>query len=167
MKKIWLAIVLVASWPAFAADTAPSEASIRELISITDARKLVEGIYAQMDGMMEQAMKQALNGKSVTPEQEKVMAEYRGKVVDVMREEMAWTDLEPIYIDLYSKSFSQSEIDGMLKFYKSEAGKAVIAKLPLLTNNLMQTMMGRMQTIMPRIGKLAEEYVPKIRDAGK
>jgi hypothetical protein len=167
MKKIWLAIVLVASWPAFAAETTPSEASVRELITITDAKKLLEGIYAQMDGMMEQAMKQALNGKSVTPEQEKVMAEYRGKVVDVMREEMAWTDLEPIYIDLYSKSFSQAEIDGMLKFYKSEAGKAVIAKLPLLTNNLMQTMMGRMQTIMPRIGKLAEEYVPKIRDAGK
>jgi hypothetical protein len=166
MKKIWLAIVLVASWPAFAADTAPSEASVRELISITDAKKLLEGVYAQMDGMMEQAMKQALNGKAVTPEQEKVMAEYRGKVVDVMREEMAWADLEPIYIDLYSKSFSQSEIDGMLKFYKSEAGKAVIAKLPLLTNNLMQMMMGRMQTIMPRIGKLAEEYVPKIRDAG-
>jgi hypothetical protein len=166
MKKLMLAIALMASWPAFADGPAASETSIQELLTITDAKKLVEGMYAQMDGMMEQAMKQALAGKPVTPEQEKVMAEYRAKVIGITREELAWSTLEPVYIDLYSKTFSQSEIEGMLQFYRSEPGKAVIAKMPLMMSNLMQMMTGRMQSIMPRIMKLAEEYVPKIQAAG-
>jgi uncharacterized protein len=167
MKKLLLAIALVVSCPAFAADTAANEASIRELLDVTDSKKLIEGVYTQMDGVMEQAMKKALDGKPVTPEQEKVMAEYRAKVVAITREELAWSQLEPVYIDLYSKTFSQAELDGMLKFYRSEPGKAVIAKMPLMMSNLMQTMTTHMQSIMPRIMNLAEEYVPKIQAAGK
>ena len=167
MKKLMLAIALGVSCPAFADDPAASEASIRQLLDVTDAKKLVEGVYAQMDSVMEQSMKQALAGKPVTPDQEKVMAEYRAKVVAITREELAWSQLEPVYIDLYSKTFSQSELDGMLQFYQSEPGKAVIAKLPLMMNNLMQMMTARMQALMPRIMKLAEEYVPKIQAAGK
>jgi hypothetical protein len=167
MKKLILAVALVASWPAFADGPAASEASIQELLAVTDAKKLIDGMYAQMDGVMEQAMKQALAGKPVTPEQEKVMAEYRSKVLGITREELAWSQLEPSYVDLYSKTFSQSEIDGMLQFYKSAAGKAVIAKMPVMMSNLMQMMTARMQSIMPRIMKVAEEYVPKIQAAGK
>jgi len=167
MKKLLLAIALLVSCPAFAADKAASEASIRELLDVTDAKKLLEGVYAQMDGVMDQAMKKALDGKPVTAEQEKVMAEYRGKVVAITREELAWSQLEPVYIDLYSKTFSQAELDGMLQFYRSEPGKAVIAKMPLMMNYLMQMMTTRMQALMPRIMTLAEEYVPKIQAAGK
>jgi hypothetical protein len=167
MKKILLVIALMTSWSAFAAGPAASEASIRQLLAVTDAKKLLEGAYAQMDAVMDQAMKQALAGKPVTPEQEKVMSEYRAKVVAITREELAWSQLEPVYIDLYSKTFSQSEIDGMLQFYQSESGKAVIAKLPLMMSNLMQMMTAQMQSLMPRIMKLAEEYVPKIQAAGK
>ena len=165
MKKLLLAIALMASVPAFA-DTPASEASIRELITITDARKLLDGVYDQMDGLMANAMKQALGNKEVTAEQEKLLAEYRAKTVALMREELGWEQLEPIYLDLYSKTFTQSEIEGMLAFYKSDAGKAVTAKLPILTNNLMQVMMQRMQALMPRVQKLSEEYVPKLKAAG-
>jgi hypothetical protein len=164
MKKLLLAVALMAAFPVFA-DSPASEASVRELINVTEAKKLLDGVYAQTDGAMKQAMQQAIGNAPVSAEQERLMAEYRAKTVDLLREELSWEKLEPVYIDLYSKTFSQSEIDGMLSFYKSAAGKAVIAKLPLLTNNLMQTMMGSMQTIMPRIQKLTEEYVPKLKAA--
>ena len=69
-------------------------------------------------------------------------------------------------VDLYAKTFSQSEIDGILTFYKTEAGKAMIAKMPTLMNNLMQMMMKQMQSFMPRLQQLQQEYAPKIKAAG-
>jgi uncharacterized protein len=166
VKKIWLAILLVASLPSFAADAPPSVASIRELLAVTDAKKLLDGMYGQMDGILEQAMKQAIDGKSVNAEQEKIMSEFRARVVELARAEMGWDKLEPTYVDLYAKTFSQAEIDGMLAFYKSDAGKAVLAKLPLMMQNLMQMMMERMKGFMPRLQQLQEEYIPKIKAAG-
>jgi hypothetical protein len=165
MKQLLLAIALMASLPAFA-QTPASEASIRELLKVTEARKLLDGAYAQMDGLMDQAMKQAMGDTKPTPEQEKVMAEFRHKAVDLIQDEMGWQKLEPLYVDLYAKTFSQSEIDGILTFYKTEAGKAMIAKMPTLMNNLMQMMMKQMQSFMPRLQQLQQEYAPKIKAAG-
>ena len=164
MKQLLLAIALMVSLPALA-QTPASEASIRELLTVTEARKLLDGAYAQMDGLMDQAMKQAMNGQKATPEQEKLMAEFRHKAVDLIQDEMGWEKLEPMYVDLYAKTFTQSEIDGILTFYKTEAGKALIARMPTLMNNLMQMMMTKMQSFMPRLQELQQEYAPKIKAA--
>lgn len=161
-----MAILLMASLPSFAVDAPPSEASIRELMNLTDSKKLLDQMYGQMDGMLEQSMKQALDGKPVNAEQEKLMAEFRARLIQVMREELNWEKLEPTYIELYSKTFSQAEIDGMTSFYKSDAGKAVLAKLPLLMQNLMQHMMTVMQDVMPRLRTLVDEFVPRLKKAG-
>ena len=164
MKKLLLAIALMVSLPAFA-QTPASEASIRELLTVTEARKLLDGAYAQLDGLMDQAMKQAMNGQKASPEQEKVMAEFRHKAVDLIQDEMGWEKLEPMYVDLYAKTFTQPEIDGILAFYKTDSGKALIARMPTLMNNLMQMMMSRMQAFMPRLQELQQEYAPKIKAA--
>lgn len=165
MKKFLLAILLVASLPSFAAESPPSEASIRELLNVTDAKAMLDQMYGQMDGVMGQALKEGLGDITLNAEQEKLLAEFRGKMVDLMRDEMGWEKLEPIYIDLYSRTFSQSEIDGMLAFYRSESGKAVLAKLPLLMQNLVQFTVERTKALMPRLRILVEEYMPKVKKA--
>lgn len=165
MKMILFAIAMTASLTSFAADKPASEASVRELINITDARKLLDSTYGQMDGMLEQAMKPAIGDKPANAEQSRLLAEFRAKTVELMRSEMGWDRIEPIYLDLYTKTFSQAEIDGMLAFYKSDVGKAVTAKLPQLTTGVTQSMMTTMQGFMPRLQKLVEEYMPKIKAA--
>jgi len=76
---------------------------------------------------------------------------------------MTWESFEPNVIDLYKKSFTQSEIDGMVQFYKSPAGKAVIAKMPVVMQNNMQLVQGRMKTLLPKIQQLQQETFEKLK----
>ena len=148
MKKLLLAALLIATVPAFA-ESPPSAASIRELVTLTDVRKMMDTAYGQMDGMMAQAMKQALGDATATPAQEALIEEFKQKSVELVRTQLGWEKMEPAYLDLYAKTFSQSEVDGMLAFYKSEAGRAVLAKTPKLMTDMTQMTMVQMQSFMP------------------
>ena len=58
MKRLLLSLALICS-TAFAVDTKPSDASIKELLTVTDSQKVVDGIWGQVDGMMKGMMAQA------------------------------------------------------------------------------------------------------------
>lgn len=73
------------------------------------------------------------------------------------KEEMSWDKMEPLFVDVYKKSFSQSDVDGMIQFYKTPAGQSVVKKMPLVMQNSMQVMQQRMSTVMPKIMQLTEE----------
>jgi len=127
VRKIRLAVVLMAAVPAFAQSPPPSDESIRELLELTDGESVMEGAWGQLDGIMEKSMKDARGDKPVTAKQEEIMAEFRARTIEVIRREMSWEKLEPVYIKLYRETCTQGELDGMLAFYKSDAGKAVVA----------------------------------------
>lgn len=172
MKKILMAALLVAALPTFAQTQAPapadapaSDATIRELIEVTNARDLLNGSMNQVDALMEKAMKDALEGKKVNAEQDRIIAEFRGKVVELLRTELSWEKMEATYYRMYRETFTQSELDGMLAFYKTDAGKALIAKMPRMMQSLMQEMMSLMQGLMPKVRGITEEYVEKVRAA--
>jgi len=166
MKKILLALALMASIPAFAQSSPPSEASVRELLEVTNGKSVLEGAWNQLDGLMEKAMKDAIGNKPVTAKQEKIMAAMRAETVELIRSEMSWDKMEPMYIRQYSQTFSQAEIDGMLAFYKSDAGKAVTAKMPQLVQILMQDVLSLLQGTMPKIRAISDKYIEQIKDAG-
>jgi hypothetical protein len=165
-KKILLAMALMASVPAFAQSPPPSEASVRELLEVTNGKSVLEGAWNQLDGLMEKAMKDAIGNKPVTAKQEKIMAAMRAETVELIRSEMSWDKMEPMYIRQYSQTFSQAEIDGMLAFYKSDAGKAVTAKMPQLVQILMQDVLSLLQGTMPKIRAISDKYIEQIKDAG-
>ncbi len=167
MKAFLLAVALMAAVPAFSAEKPPSEASIRELLEVSNAKNLLEGMYKQVDGMLDQMLKQSQGDKPLNEAQQKLAAEMRSKVVDLLKTDLSWDALEPIYIKLYTDTFSQSDINGILKFYKTPAGNSLLKKMPLLMQNLMQTMVTQMQSLIPKVRAVAEEYAPLIAEAGK
>jgi uncharacterized protein len=167
MRKLSLIVALIATMPAFAQDQPASEASVRELMALTNSKALLDQMYAQVDGLMESSMKEAMGGRTGNEEQQRLAAELRSKIVALLREDMSWEDLEPVYLQLYTSTLSQAEVDGMNAFYRSPAGQAVIAKMPLMMQSLMKVLMERMQVMMPKARALGEEYGRKLRAAGE
>ena len=145
------------------ADEAASEASIRTIMEVTHTKELLESAAAQLDGSVQSSMQQALAGQQISAEQQAILDEMRTKIVKLFGDALQWNQLEPVFIDIYRRTFTQSEIEGMLSFYKTDAGKALIAKMPLAMQNSMQAMQARMATIMPQVQQLQKETFEKLQ----
>lgn len=166
LKYLVLLLAFLAA-PVFAAGSQPSPDSIKKLLVVTDSRKLVDTMISQMDEMMKNAMQQALQGQSVTPQQQKVIDDMQSKSMTVIKEELNWESLEPLYVQIYSESFTQDEIDGMLTFYETPAGQALIKKMPTVMQKSTMEMRKRMGTLMQKLQKIQQDALGELKTESK
>ena len=146
---------------------APTAASVKELITLTESRKLVDEVPGQVESAMQSAMQEAFGSEDLTPPQQKIVDDMGAKATALFKQEMGWGVLEPLFIAVYTKTFTQPEIDGMIAFYKSEAGHAVIAKMPLVMQNTMELVQERMMTLEPKLQQLQQDALEQLQATGK
>jgi hypothetical protein len=147
---------------AAAAEAPASAASIQEMLRITEARKLVDSMFTQLETIMRSSMQHAIKGRTISAEEQKIMDGMTTKTLAMMREELSWDKLEPLYLRVYQKTFTQEEVDGMLTFYRSPAGVAVIKKMPMVIQQTMSEMQERMGPMMQRIEAAVQETIAEI-----
>lgn len=165
MRIYSFVFMLVFTLPVFAA--APSEESLKELLTVTNAKQLLESGLSRIDSAMQQALQRSLRGKKLEPADQKAIDDMRVRMVALMKQEMSWDIVEPMFIDVYKQSLTQDEVDGMLKFYKTDAGQAVIKKMPLVMRHTMQSVQKRMMEIMPKVQQIKAETLATIRENHK
>jgi hypothetical protein len=150
---------------AVAANNAPaSDASIREMLELTNARQIIEGVKGQMGAMMNTAMQNATRGQTLTPERQAIIDRMSAKMSAVASDMLTWDALLPIYMRTYRDSFTQDEIDGVIKFYKSAAGQAYVKKLPLVMQNVMREMQGVMKPAQEKMMAIQRETMQELKD---
>lgn len=152
---------------ASAAANAPSEASIKQLLEVTQARKLVDSVMGQMDNLMQQAVAQATQGQQIPPKVQKEIDQRRAEMIALMKELLDWQKLEPMYVRIYQKTFNQQEVDGMLAFYKTPAGAAVISKMPAIMQNTMDEMQSLMGPVMQKMQRMQQDVVAGMKAESK
>ncbi|RZZ84882.1 MULTISPECIES: DUF2059 domain-containing protein [Pseudoxanthomonas] len=166
LKSIFAAALLYAvAVAAPAAETPASEASVRELLQVTDVRTMMRSMEDQVRATIGQSMQHAVQGQVLNDAQRAIVDKTSKQMVDVMLEQMRYDVMEPEYIRLYTESFSQADVDGMLAFYRSPAGQSMLKKMPGLMKNSMVLIQQRMQLLMPRIQKLQSEMIEQLRAA--
>lgn len=165
MKKFLAAacLFLVSLQPVMAADPAPTDASLMELLTITKSQALIASTAQQMDLAIRAKMAQALAGHAVSPEQRKILDDMQSQTVNLISTELSWEKLSPQMLEIYKKSFTQSEVDGMLAFYKTDAGQAVINKMPVVMQNTMQQMQNLMATLTPKMEKIQKDGLAQLQ----
>ncbi|TAK90143.1 MAG: DUF2059 domain-containing protein [Burkholderiaceae bacterium] len=164
LKYLVLLLPFLAT-PIFAEGVPPTEESLKQLLAVTEVRKLVDGMMNQMDGLMKNAVQQALQGKPVTPKEQKILDNMQGKTIALLRQELGWENLEPLYIRVYHDSFTQDEVDGMLAFYTSPPGAAVVKKMPVVMQKTMSEMQTRMGPLMQKLQKIQQESIDELKSA--
>jgi hypothetical protein len=150
---------------AAAANNAPaSEASIREMLELTNAQQMLAGMKGQMNAMMNASAQNATRGQTVTPERQAILDRMAAKMSAVVTDMLNWDSLLPIYIRTYRDSFTQDEIDGVIKFYKSPAGKAYVKKLPLAMQNVMREMQDLLKPLQEKMAAIQKESMQELKD---
>ena len=161
------AIAAAADNPTPPSPAAPTEASIRQLLEVAGARKLVDSVMMQMDNLMQQSIAQATQGREIPPKVQKDIDQRRAEMVAMMKELLDWNKVEPIYLRVYQKTFTQQEVDGMIAFYKTPAGQAVIGKMPSVMQNTIDEMQQMMAPVMQKMQKMQQDVVAGMKAESK
>jgi len=163
ISRTIIAFLTVAAATAFAAGTKPSEASVRELLQLSGAPKMIDMSRGQLVGMATGVVQQALQGRTLTPEIKKIVSDNGAKVTALVNEALKWEAVEPMFIDIYQSQMTQEEVDGIVAFYRSPAGKALVEKMPAVMRASNQRMQQQLGPVMERVKQVQQETMLQLQ----
>ena len=151
--------------PTTAISATPSDESLKELLQLCDAAKMIDNMWVQVEGAMKGMIAQSTKGQQLNAQQQAAIDSFQSKYSALMREELSWSKLEPVFIRIYRNSLSQEEIDGMIAFYKTPAGQAVVKKMPTLIQQIMAEMPAMIGPLMQKMQPLAQQLGAELKAA--
>ena len=156
MKKLALvlfgALLSLSAYPAY-----PSPESVDTLMLAMKIDRSGDMLFESMELSIKPQLDKLAGGKNLTPERRSALEASLKRTMTIMREELSWAKMQPIYRQIYQESFTQEEIDGLLVFYKSPAGAAFVDKMPVVMQKTMTIMQSNMGPMMERLKAAAAE----------
>ena len=115
---------------------AASRRSVDAMFSAMDMDKAWDASIGQVQAAL-LAFVDTPSAAKLTPAQRHRVDQANARLTQLLATEMSWRSLGPEVSQVYADVFSQPEIDAMLAFYGSPAGRSMIAKSPVLLGKLM------------------------------
>lgn len=135
------------------ADDVSKTAKIEELMQAAQYDRMLKSMLDQMKSMQASQLAQ-MNTPGMDPER---LEAIQSKTMALIAERLSFDKLKPIYIKVYAETFTEEEIDGVLAFYKSPAGKALLEKMPQLMARTMPMIQQLMADLKPDLEKIVSE----------
>jgi hypothetical protein len=140
---------VLAALPALAVP--PSPESIDRLLAATQVEKNLQQMQGASERMLRGAAAQRTGGRQLSVDERQRMDAAVERVVGAMRQEMSIERMRAQMARLYTETFTQEEIDGLIAFYQTPAGHAFVAKMPAMMQKSAQLMRERMDPLMRRL----------------
>lgn len=163
MRKIAIGIFTIIASAALAAGAQPSEASVKELLQLSGSTKMVEMTKGQLAAMQNGAVQPALQGHPLTPGVKKIVEANGEKAGALLSEALKWEAVEPIFVAVYQSTMTQEEVDGIVAFYKTPAGQAMVQKMPALMQASGQRMQQQLGPVMEKLKQLQQETLLQLQ----
>jgi uncharacterized protein len=142
--------IVMLLWVALPAGAQQSkQQKIQRIIEITSPDSVVTEVVNQVDGMMKQIR------PNPTPQQKARQQTALDKIAKISKERML--KIRPELVKAYAETFTDEEIDGMLTFYETPAGRASITKIPAINSRMAGLIQSEMNALGPEINKIAED----------
>lgn len=164
MKKLALGCLLATCAALAQAQTASVE-SVETLLVVTQARELVDNTSAQMEHHMRQGMQAAVRSDQLTERQRRLLDAMPARMAQAVQPELSWDVLKPEFVRLYRENFTQDEVEGLIRFYRSPLGQTLVAKMPAVLADSMKIMQARIAAAQPRLRQAMEAAVAELKAA--
>ena len=155
-----LALFALTTVPAAHADDASKRTKIAELLTVLKVNQVPDQILAGANQQAD-ALGHREFGATETPDQQKQVADLRQKVSALISSAVDWKTIEPDFVTAYAAVYSEPEIDGILTFYKSPSGQALLKNGPDLGQKSSQIVQGRMSSIQPQLREIVQSFNQK------
>ncbi len=166
MKRSFLPLVLLLplTIPAHA-DDASKRTKIMELLTVLKVdqvgKQIVDGASQQTDALGHREF-----GATETADQQKQVSDLHQQVVTLISPAVDWKTLQPEFVSAYNTAYTEPEIDGILTFYKSPAGQALLNKGPEIGQKSNQIVQAHMTAVQPQLRQLVQDFAKNSQPAG-
>lgn len=149
-----LALILV---PLACADEATKVAKVEELFKAMNVAEQQKQMMAQMSKMVINQVKDALTSQGTSAEAIAKAQEKQKRIFALIEQKTSWENMKPVFLKAYTDTFTEPEIDGILAFYKTPSGRAMVEKQPALNGKIMTNVQGLMADLMPQMEGILKE----------
>lgn len=136
--------------PILRADEASKTAKAQELLGLMQGDQMMKMVEPMMKRMLAQ-----VDRPDLSAEQRAKLAETKEKVLALIGDRL--NRATPALAKVYTDTYTEDEIEGVLAFYKSAVGKAFLEKMPQVMQRSVPVMMELMGSLQPEIQKITEE----------
>jgi hypothetical protein len=150
MKRMTAMLVLMLGAAVASATPATSE-SVEALLAITQMEAAVNGLYADVDKALDQQMTQMMSQARPSDAQREALEAMQRDIRAALRNELSWASLRPAYVQLYQESLTQEEVDGLLEFYRTPSGQALIHKMPIIMRKSIALSQDKVRPLVARL----------------
>ena len=160
-----IALSVATATPLAHADDVTRRAKAEQLIQLTKTESVMEQQLGALRDRVNELANQQTGPGAQSSEQKALTDAYLKQVKGVTEDEVGWAKLRPIIIQVYAESFTDEDLDGIIAFYKSPAGQAMLAKTPELSGKTMTLIQDRIKEMQPKLAQMTEDYQAKMKAA--
>lgn len=161
MRSLAAVLLLCTATLPCAADEVSKAKSTEELLALMNADKMVDQMFEQMQTMIRSQLSSMPAPAGKETQAKAMAADIQTQMFDLIRKRMSWDRMKPEYMRMYAETFSEDEINGMVAFYRSPAGRATLEKLPLVMSKTMAIVQPMMKELTPEIQRITEKASEK------
>lgn len=158
LRALFAAMLLTLLSSQVMADAASHAAAARQLLKLVNADQIAGPWYGQVNQMFAQRF-----AETQAPESKKAVLEsYQAKADATLNKVVGWDKLEPEMVKLYTKGFSEAELNELIAFYKSPLGQKVLKQMPALFSESMKMTQSKLEPVVPQINQLLEQMTKEL-----
>lgn len=156
------AAVLCAASPLAHADDASKRHKIGELFTLIQIDKTMQQVATQQVTQAQRAMKTMFPDAKISPDQQKDLDAFLQKILAITQQSLSWSKLQPQFTDLYASTYTEEEIDGMIAFYRSPVGTAMIARQPEILSKSQAISQAQLAEVQPQLRAAILQFVQQM-----
>jgi len=157
MKNLVLfALIVLISLPVAAtAGDAERRQLAEEFLSLNKVKEQVDTMYEKVEGIIVSQ----LEAIDIPDDREKNLLAMQKIARDLLFKGLSWDSLNEEYIKLYTDTFTEEELAGVIEFSKSPLGQKMAEKSPILMQKSMEIGRQHAQQVMPLVQQAIQEYM--------
>ncbi|WP_020675776.1 DUF2059 domain-containing protein [Geopsychrobacter electrodiphilus] len=157
MKKlVMFALIVLISLPvvARAGDTERRQLA-EQFLTLNKVKEQVDMMYGKVEGIIVSQ----IEAIDIPENREKNLLEMQKIARNLLFKGLSWDSLKEEYTKLYTDTFTEKELQGLIEFSKSPLGQKMAEKSPILMQKSMEIGRQHAQQVMPKVQQAIQDYM--------
>ena len=165
-RSVVLTLCLFALPAMLRADDASKRAKVEEMLTLSKVDSISKQMLANVPERVKQAASRQLYVQNAsTPEQKKITQDYLDQMGTIAAKGASWDAVHPKLVALYMQAFTEPDLDGILTFYKTPAGQALVTKTPEVSGQTIQILQSTISAMEPDFRAATTAFETNMKNA--